>query len=654
MKKLQVYQVVFLFVLTFTIGCKKESQLPDLDNRNPIINSNSGGINIFTGSSQNPYAISNIRFVKSIFSTLSDPFAQQLGAAAMDPNAKWLYIRLNPTTEIHYTAVESMIAADTAIHLFNHPLDTPTYITSTWEDFSEANFKNQFYNDDYLYTVIRVSSTVRPGNVPYTILDTLYIPNDDEPYLDFFAHMVTNNIDNQTMFIIENEYPDLYEILLENDSQLVHVSPKYLDKYKTNSIFSGAFNSVFGGLSSIFNGASNLFGWGVQPSGYLYVYDDAQGANVPVMGCRVDAIHWGKTVSGWTDVFGHFQINRRFLFGSLITMVYDNGLCKIKQFDTHSGWVATVPVQWVLNAATHISGFYSASQMANLSKTYTAHTQVRFWSMITNGAFESYFMNIAKGITINAGRITIFAHWADNSGGASAAMLGYLGSINSGMELVLLKLGAPSLSTSPKPRLFWGYLPDVTIRMDATPAVDEDYHKFGISKSTLYHELAHVSHYFKVGNSFWIENINHVLAANPGYGGNPSTDAHSEFFCLTEGWAEYIGQLYASMRYPGFSFQHSYYKGGSVSGIYLTHLENGETFNNEYIPKGLFYDLTDEEPGVGNDETIYDKLDNYTTGQMFQCLNSQTDNIPDFKARLVSLWGGNQSHLNDLFDEYGF
>ncbi|MBX9735199.1 MAG: hypothetical protein K2X37_14175, partial [Chitinophagaceae bacterium] len=139
-----------------------------------------------------------------------------------------------------------------------------------------------------------------------------------------------------------------------------------------------------------------------------------------------------------------------------------------------------------------------------------------------------------------------------------------------------------------------------------------------------------------------------------GYGGDPANDADAAFLCLTEGWAEYVGQLYANMRYSGFNFADTYYKGGYVNGTYLTHLENGETYFNQYIPKGLFYDLTDEEPGAGNNESIYDNVDDYTTAQMFQCLNSQTDNIPDFRVRIQNLWGGNQGQLDDLFESYGF
>jgi hypothetical protein len=110
--KTQLIKTSYLFtcllvLLILISGCKKESDLPEFVNTKTG-NSNensSNGANIFTGSSQNPYSISNIRNVKTIFTTLTDPLAQTLGAAPLDQNSIWLYIRLNPTTENHYAGL---------------------------------------------------------------------------------------------------------------------------------------------------------------------------------------------------------------------------------------------------------------------------------------------------------------------------------------------------------------------------------------------------------------------------------------------------------------------------------------------------------------------------------------------------------------------
>ncbi len=175
-------------------------------------------------------------------------------------------------------------------------------------------------------------------------------------------------------------------------------------------------------------------------------------------------------------------------------------------------------------------------------------------------------------------------------------------------------------------------------------------------KELAYHELAHSSHYTKVGNSFWQDLVVAEVDAN-GHGNENSIDAGRIALC--ESWAEHIGRTFADKTY-----------GANVSiSSYLTYIKWLEHQRNEvtdHIPIGFYHDLIDgininEIAGDGywgqtNPGTIIDNISGLTNAQLFSLLNSNISSLLDFKNALNNsgyITGSNTTQkVNNLFNSY--
>ncbi len=76
-------------------------------------------------------------------------------------------------------------------------------------------------------------------------------------------------------------------------------------------------------------------------------------------------------------------------------------------------------------------------------------------------------------------------------------------------------------------------------------------------------------------------------------------------------------------------------------------LEEVPTFNNNFIPRGLFYDLMDD--GDNLNET-FDQISGFSVNQIYQHLTPFNYTIQDFRAS----WENQHPDINNalLFDRY--
>ncbi len=81
------------------------------------------------------------------------------------------------------------------------------------------------------------------------------------------------------------------------------------------------------------------------------------------------------------------------------------------------------------------------------------------------------------------------------------------------------------------------------------------------------------------------------------------------------------------------------------NGNYQFHLENTPTFFNNFIPRGLFFDLTD-----GGNNEWYDRIQGFTTNDIYQKSNPTMTSIQLFRQR----WESDHPSIDNaiLFDEY--
>ncbi len=190
-----------------------------------------------------------------------------------------------------------------------------------------------------------------------------------------------------------------------------------------------------------------------------------------------------------------------------------------------------------------------------------------------------------------------------------------------------------------------------------------------------YHEFTHAAHYNKVGNTsygnFVQAEINEMISNFNGafspYGrGNTG---NSPIIALGESWAYHIGHFFTNRKYGAQSEafveqQITYTNNNPVNGLNsnLNLLEDfsssrtADPFN--WIPQGLFYDLMDQRNDrlvTGNFIYPDDLVNSYTNQQFFNALDADVNNLPAYRARLLSENANNQAaNVTTLFAFYRY
>ena len=197
------------------------------------------------------------------------------------------------------------------------------------------------------------------------------------------------------------------------------------------------------------------------------------------------------------------------------------------------------------------------------------------------------------------------------------------------------------------------YLPDVQIGLD--------FSKSDKLKRLVYHELAHSSHYTKVGIAYWTALATNEILAN-GHGNENSPGAGRIALC--ESWAEHIARTIAHETY-GLNNSIDISSNPNVN-TYITWLEKQKNEVTNHIPIGYYYDLqdgvnitetaTDKDWLNGNSDIIIDGVSGLSNNQLFSLLNSSINSPSDFNTALINsgyLTGANTSQkVNDLFNSY--
>jgi len=165
-----------------------------------------------------------------------------------------------------------------------------------------------------------------------------------------------------------------------------------------------------------------------------------------------------------------------------------------------------------------------------------------------------------------------------------------------------------------------------------------------------YHELAHASHYRKVGSSYWTPYISYIVQ-NKGYGEPKATG--SGRIAISEAWAYFCGERFAHLRYGN---NNSLTKPNP--GNWLNSIENFTPFAGtsswNWIPNGVMHDLTDSgEPSSLTNVT--DIVNGYSISQCFGSMDSDITSVTSYKNRFISEYGiAQQTNINTLFKDYGY
>ncbi|AEM70149.1 hypothetical protein Murru_1105 [Allomuricauda ruestringensis DSM 13258] len=322
-----------------------------------------------------------------------------------------------------------------------------------------------------------------------------------------------------------------------------------------------------------------------RPKGYIRVYNTETKRLDPVVGVKIKTRRWFKWAKGWTNGQGYYRVNRGYRRKVHYTVVFKN----TKGFKI---WPSIVSIS---------SARYRAGRHSKYGHSINFYTNSVGWRWATvNNATVKYFNYCSQmGIGKPHNNLRIVA--LGGTGYSSAPMLrrvwGYAGlTSRSKMSTFLAKANSITVAGNMLWIMCKYILPDIIIRAGASKGTDGVF-------STTFHELAHASHFKKVGSGYWIKYINYIItygAYGNGHGINSGNCGVGEM------WGSYFSALLTRNEFK-----------------YTT------SFNNDWL---WFHEEEDwYNPGFLKE---VDNISDVTTKEIFECLKSTTDTFTDLIAEL--------------------
>ncbi len=588
-----------LFIASIAISvigfqaCKKETLPKNTENesKNVSINPNSSIPLNSNGKIINPYSLKNIREARAAFGVSK--------IRPIDEEESSIMIRIETGSIDEYSMP---YLEDSAIKLFNYPLNAPEVYQNGFNETVACSLKNNMY----LYTTVPIHHPLL-NTISYTILDSLYHPNDNEDTL-------------KMALLIQAGY---YTLMGDSATEVAWSWPRP-----------------------------------VQPEGNI-TYSDEQLGSVASKGVNVWAIDFGFMVSSNADMNGHYKINTGFWVGTTLGLHYKNWRMNVKPLNWTSSNIAANIANVTANfigGSIYTHGWVWKNSLSNTNMHLGNHTQQRFWAHTMNCVFEHDLYIASENLPIGPQRLVIYDFWNTNTSTSGTPLLGHLSPAKIILNAVMTKfLGLTTNISSTYPNLFnamFGILPDLCI---STKNSTSSYSQYSCELSQLiYHELSHAHFFQKVGGLYWLNVINQELVnecPTTNYYGcgnwkNSQPIQNDNYIQMTEAWAEFLGQNYAYRKYPN---------GGIKSGAYYGTFQNFSVlredesyFLDSWICKGLFNDLMDG----GNNSVLpnfepKDKISGRTIKQMYDLFGPNVINVQDYKVAYVNIFG-NATDFQDI------
>ena len=593
--KNRVALLFLFFTMIFFVSCKKDIPTENFEVNKPTdinkadVNYNSSG-RMNYGNKSNPFSYQNILKARITLQNSANP--TQRNSYYNNGDSLFTYLRFDPDGVTG--SILQQLEADTTIQILAFPFaDGGIYNDS----FALDEAKAEALADGKLYAVVKQNSATENliiTNLNPQILDTLFLPAEDDTTLQIQALREAGYTEEEV---------NAFRICLLK-----------------------------------------------RPSGFVRYLDQATGGLVNVANMQVWGLVFGIPIYTHTNANGFYNFPWRFSLGTIMGTKAKNLRVNVKPLNTQGAWWLTIPTQFIVGS-THIRGWVSSCQMRNeVNFHFTEHKQNRYWAQLLHGVnlHDQYSLN--DGIQRAPFGLTLYAHWDDNYGNASAPMLRHINGTAAVIEGVINNIfgGNVNLPTN-YPNIFGllsGVLPDVTIK---TGHIERPLYSNRLMH-TLFHELGHGSHFQNAGHLYWINYIIATLSPGttcPGYGcGGGSNDGK---IAVGESWAEFIGTTHALRHHPnGQKINFA----GTTFIPYNQALETEEAFVNVWIPTGIFHDLID----IANTDPSenWDQTGGLTISQLYQGLGPNTNHICDFHLRMFTLfpWLG-QNQLENIFAFHG-
>ncbi|MBE6333590.1 MAG: hypothetical protein E7071_02040 [Bacteroidales bacterium] len=329
----------------------------------------------------------------------------------------------------------------------------------------------------WLYTVVDTEFTF-PSNILYEILEECYIPEEDETIATGDSR-------------VEN-YVDVEEMAYTLLGYEIEETIPTLSRGKK------------------------------RPEGYIYVRNNSpEMTNVdsfPVKGVKVRCRKFVKFSTTYTDTNGHYVMDSKFATSPRYSLVFDN----CKGFDIWGNWGPLARASYKLGKQSK-SGY---------SHTLEPQERAWKWAAINNAGYDYYLMCEESGITKPPTNIKILTmkNMSNSSAGMYRRIENFISFEGNTMQRFLTVLFGNQLNLLYQSLRM--LMPDITIGTN------------GKTYSKIYrdvnHELAHTSHFSKVGSPYWADYITYIASYGTYGDGNGN---NAELCAIGEMWGYAVGEI---------------------------------------------------------------------------------------------------------------
>jgi hypothetical protein len=264
------------------------------------------------------------------------------------------------------------------------------------------------------------------------------------------------------------------------------------------------------------------------PSGRITIVDEHANGGKPfgVAGVKVSCNSFVKFDTCYTDRDGYYSMSRKFSAQLRYRLVFQNEL----------GFA--IGLNLILVPASVSTLGKASAEGVNITVTKESDEKLFRRCVVNNAAYEYYSRCSAEdmGLALPPSDLRI---WIFRNMDASSAVMLHHGAVLSN-NLISGFLGDYAV-------IIKFLLPDITIGV----ADRKDYRSI---YSAVCHELAHASHFSKVGTGYWNEYIWYIIQSYIASGGMTYGDGQGEragYCCVGEMWGYFIESKMYKERYGG-------------------------------------------------------------------------------------------------------
>ncbi len=450
------------------------------------------------------------------------------------------------------TADVNVLHSDTALEYFDYPLDY------------EIKKEGDYYHDPTIpkeqptwqYTVVPVD--YKFPNVEYEIIEKCFIPEDEQ-----------NNLKSA------NDYSDLFA-MVEYESMKLTDNLSEEDKVNKSKL-KGWFSSWFPSKT--------------EPEGTIQVYNTYTEKLEGVRGVKVRTHRIVKIRSAYTDTLGRYKISGGYRYKRVhYALIFQN----VTGFKIWGNRAFFAPARY--NLGWHDKHGHSTRIYKNF----------RSWLWATvNNATHIYREKLCPKFGINKPP--------------------------RGLRLWTLRMGGNNLGSAPMSRqisLNFGTLKDFVLAFGFSRLtryvslvspdifIVKNFKDTREAYSTVFHELAHASHYTRAGKWYWMKYIAGIIVNRGNYGnGRGIYDGH---IGVGEMWGNYFEYICMKDYFGSASVRHQ-------SGWYKPQIL-------QYIDNGIY---------------------GMTPYKIFKCLQSDVTDHYKLKSKLIYYYG-HSNQINKIFSNNGF